>query len=630
MLRGSLLQYVLNKARERFREQYRSELSVGLAEMQGLSGVKLQQICLVPEGADTLLQLDTLDINIKLWPLLRGDLQLDNLGLGHGSLRLIRYDSTDNFSVFLRGRKSNQVQDSSKQVNLAKTAYRTIRKILVHVPDEVLLRNFMLYVNDRSVELHFNIRQLQLKGQQFDASFQVASTQGIQNWLGKGNAYPDDMKGEISLYSADTGKIRLPFIDEKYHLSTGFDSLHLNLAEVNFEGEHLKVRGQAAISNFVINHKRIAKTDVVVRNAAADFSFLLGENFVSVDSSSVFRVNRFVLHPYLYFQRRPEIMYAVKLNSETIDANDFFASLPEGMFSSVEGLKATGKLSYHLNLQLLHNDPWNVQFDSELKKENFHISSFGAVDLSKINNAFTYTPYEYGRPMRSFEIGPGNPSFTPLEQISPYLRYAVLCSEDPSFFYHRGFVMEAIRQSLATNYVNRRFKRGASTISMQLVKNIFLTRDKVLSRKFEEILITWLIENNHLSNKERMFEVYLNLIEWGPNVYGIGEAARFYFDKHPSQLNLQESIFLCSIIPRPKAFRYYFGPDGNLRPFMKNTFRFISGRMLMREQILPIDTIGLQPYVQLNGPAKNFIIVTDTLSHDTLNLPLEQQDFFDE
>jgi membrane peptidoglycan carboxypeptidase len=164
---------------------------------------------------------------------------------------------------------------------------------------------------------------------------------------------------------------------------------------------------------------------------------------------------------------------------------------------------------------------------------------------------------------------------------------------------------------------------------MQLVKNIFLTRDKVLSRKFEEVLITWLIENNHITAKERMFEVYLNIIEWGPNVYGIGEAARFYFDKHPSQLTLQESIYLSSIIPRPKTFRSFFGPDGNLRPWLKSTYRFISGRMVMRQWALPEDTIGLVPNVQLKGPAKNFIIVTDTIQADT-NTILPPPDFFDE
>ena len=78
---------------------------------------------------------------------------------------------------------------------------------------------------------------------------------------------------------------------------------------------------------------------------------------------------------------------------------------------------------------------------------------------------------------------------------------------------------------------------------MQLVKNVFLSRKKTIARKAEEALIVWLIENNNLTSKERMFEVYLNIIELGPGIYGVGEASRFYFNKKPAELTLSESIF---------------------------------------------------------------------------------------
>jgi membrane peptidoglycan carboxypeptidase len=116
--------------------------------------------------------------------------------------------------------------------------------------------------------------------------------------------------------------------------------------------------------------------------------------------------------------------------------------------------------------------------------------------------------------------------------------------------HHRGFLQESFRESIVKNYREHRFARGGSTISMQLVKNVFLSRDKTVSRKAEEALIVYLIENLGLVPKERMLEVYLNVIEWGPNVYGIGEASHFYFNKRPSQLTLQESLFLASVISR--------------------------------------------------------------------------------
>ena len=94
-------------------------------------------------------------------------------------------------------------------------------------------------------------------------------------------------------------------------------------------------------------------------------------------------------------------------------------------------------------------------------------------------------------------------------------------SEDGAFFYHKGFLPDAIREALIYDLQVKRFARGGSTITMQLVKNVFLNRNKNFARKLEEALIVWLIETERLTSKERMYEVYLNIAEWGPLIYGI-------------------------------------------------------------------------------------------------------------
>jgi membrane peptidoglycan carboxypeptidase len=151
---------------------------------------------------------------------------------------------------------------------------------------------------------------------------------------------------------------------------------------------------------------------------------------------------------------------------------------------------------------------------------------------------------------------------------------------------------------------------------MQLVKNAFLTRKKTIARKAEEILIVWLIENNRISSKQRMYEVYLNIIEWGPNVYGIKEASRFFFDKLPSQLNLAESLYLASIIPSPKRYQYSFDAYGNLRQRPRYYFKLISGIMRRRGLISDYDYETLYPSVNLRGRARA-LIVTATPPPDT-------------
>jgi hypothetical protein len=198
-----------------------------------------------------------------------------------------------------------------------------------------------------------------------------------------------------------------------------------------------------------------------------------------------------------------------------------------------------------------------------------------------------------------------------------------MTAEDPSFYTNHGFVEEAIRKSLATDFKDKKFKRGGSTISMQLVKNAFLSREKTLARKIEEILIVWMIENNRIMTKDRMLEVYFNIIEWGRNVYGIGEASRYYFGRTPSGLTLGESIYLASIVPNPKAGLYAFLPDGSLRPGLAGYFNLI-GKLMAIKGHTEQDSSGYGFYsVRLKESLRKGIGPIDTAAADSL---MKQED----
>ena len=150
---------------------------------------------------------------------------------------------------------------------------------------------------------------------------------------------------------------------------------------------------------------------------------------------------------------------------------------------------------------------------------------------------------------REFVLGPANPHWTPLSAISRELVVCVVKAEDDRFYDHDGFDWEALRKSLEENLEENRYARGGSTITMQLAKNLFLWREKSLVRKAIEAYLTWRLETS--LDKKRILELYLNAIEWGPGIYGIGEASRHYFEKHPSELGLGEAALLAAIIPNP-------------------------------------------------------------------------------
>jgi hypothetical protein len=161
----------------------------------------------------------------------------------------------------------------------------------------------------------------------------------------------------------------------------------------------------------------------------------------------------------------------------------------------------------------------------------------------------------------SFVVGPSNPDFVPLPEVSHYLVDSLISTEDSGFLKHKGFIVREFKSALIKDLKEGYFKYGASSITMQIAKNVFLYREKTLSRKLQELFLTWYLEQ--VLPKERLLEIYVNVIEFGPGIYGIGPAAQAYFGKRARDLNPLEAAFFSSILPSPKK-RYLQYCEGEL------------------------------------------------------------------
>ena len=142
--------------------------------------------------------------------------------------------------------------------------------------------------------------------------------------------------------------------------------------------------------------------------------------------------------------------------------------------------------------------------------------------------------------------------WVPYERISPHLKRAIIAAEDAKFVDHEGFDWEGMQKAIEKNQKRGRTVAGGSTISQQLAKNLFLTPTKSYFRKVEEAIITLMLEN--LWSKRRIFEVYLNVIEWGNGVFGAEAAARHYYNTSAAQLGPEQAARLAGMVPNP---RYY-------------------------------------------------------------------------
>jgi hypothetical protein len=238
-----------------------------------------------------------------------------------------------------------------------------------------------------------------------------------------------------------------------------------------------------------------------------------------------------------------------------------FDSLPPALVPLLAGTRLGGAFSWKASLNFDSDQPartdakWQMQNGCTLDvPPQASVEQFREPFLRTVND-------ENGEP-RLAESGPGSSDWVSLAEISPYLEAAVLTTEDGGFWRHRGFDQGAIEGSIESNLQARRFVRGASTITMQLAKNLYLTRQKLLSRKVQEALLTMLLEQELA--KGEILELYFNVIEFGPNVYGIRSASEYYFNSKPYELSIAQCFFLASILPRPTAQR--FQEDGSLSP----------------------------------------------------------------
>lgn len=620
VFRDSILQQALEKTFFEVDQKYNSTLSIKKASFEGFSGISLNETTLIPKNADTLFRIQKIKTSINFWHLLVGDVQLGTLEIENGMVQLVQKGTVKNFAAFLK--KDTVASKENNKRDYADFADRIISKVVHFISTNLNVKNLKFKLDDNGKKATINIKKLTLLNKELETSIDVQTNTFAQRWRITGFADLRNHKANIEIFNKDGGAINVPYFDERYNLKSSFDSIRLNIQNINKSSGELHIDGFTSITNFRINHPKIASKDVVIKNARFDYRFLLGADFISVDSSSTVQFNQIKFRPYLSYDTEADTLYKLKVTIPKMKAQDFISSLPDGLFSHFIGMQAEGTFDYTLDFKFNKNKPNQLVFDSNLRKENLKITKYGEANLTKLNGEFVYKAIIKEVLQRPILVGSSNPNFTPTDHISPYLKKCVLTTEDPSFFSHRGFINEAFKQSIVKNIKTKKFSRGASTISMQLVKNVFLTREKTLSRKLEEILLVYLLENNRIVNKDRMLEVYFNIIEWGPNVYGIGEASRFYFQKSPSELTFKECLFLARIIPSPRKFMYQFNDQGKLRDYGTKQDSFLTNIMIRRGLLSVEDTIYKTPPLLISGAAKSYLRlkVQDSIFIDSLSI----------
>jgi len=226
---------------------------------------------------------------------------------------------------------------------------------------------------------------------------------------------------------------------------------------------------------------------------------------------------------------------------------------PTAVKQALAGLELDGKLGFRASVAFDASALENLDLDVTVDPlcEVRHEANALTALLPALLKPAAKDPSPYTLP-----LGPLHPDFVPLPQMPRHLTAAFLTSEDSKFFRHHGFDVDMIRHALAQDLENRSFDRGASTITQQLAKNLFLSHRRTLARKLEEAVLTWRLQK--LLTKDRVLELYLNVIELGPGIRGVKQAAQIYFGKDVSALTPMESAHLAALTPNPHVLARRF------------------------------------------------------------------------
>jgi hypothetical protein len=339
-------------------------------------------------------------------------------------------------------------------------------------------------------------------------------------------------------------------------------SLSMN-AHVTLSADHSKLRieGDGRVTSVSLSNKALSDEPLTGIDLAwrAKAGIGLDRRRIEVDDGEVDLGQIRLTGSGSYERSGDEHRVRATVDLPLVGCQAALESIPKGMVSRISGMRMAGTFAFK----------GKVAFDTARIDRDFSMTWDTAVscrvteappsiDVARFTKAFERTVYTTEGNPKSIESGPGTPSWVPYGAISKFMSTAVLTTEDGGFYRHRGFDVEAIKNSLRENLRRRKFFRGASTISMQLAKNLYLDRTKNVSRKLQEMVLTMYLEQ--ALTKDQIMELYLNVIEFGPMVYGIGPAAQHYFRADPGQLSLGQSLYLSSILPSPKIDR--FTPQG--------------------------------------------------------------------
>lgn len=315
-----------------------------------------------------------------------------------------------------------------------------------------------------------------------------------------------------------------------------------------------RAEGRVRLDGLNVAHRLLARQ--TVRDVGFDLDFAVEIDpqkprvtlhHATIEREDVsLRLRGELLHPAERSDRR----YRLHAEIPPTPCQQVLEAIPAALVPSLEGFGLGGTFGLDVNVDVDFADLDALRLDGGVGLRGCRVESRPArAAAERLAGGFTHRVTMRDGQLRAVHLFPGSGTFTPLDRISPYMVQAVLTTEDGGFWRHKGFLPSQFRTALRRNLEAGKIRLGASTITMQMVKNVLLSHERTLARKLQEMILTWYVES--VLTKQRIMEIYLNIVELGPGIYGVTRAARHYFGKHPGRLTPPEAAYLALMLPSP-------------------------------------------------------------------------------
>jgi len=432
----------------------------------GLNGVCFNKTLITNCRNDTIFFSDTLYLKIRILPILLGKLRLNTIV---ADSVLIKNDS-------FCSQISIQKKDSSKHTDYYVKIDKFFNLINKYIPKKVKINTVV--INNKKLLKQLSISNLfyykkSFKCRVYSDAEKVSNVEGIINHSKK--EYKIFIKAEKNKGSFDF----LPIFD-----GIKYDSIYLNFKFVKTKKVY-NIISSISFNGISIENQKVSDKEVKFKSTSFFINFHIKKESIEIDSTSVISINGFSFNPYVYLEKNKSHLLHLKIIHKEFEAQKLIDALPDELFDKINRMKIEGKLSYSLNCIIDFDNLDSVYLSSSLENKGIKIINYGKAFLPILNDTFTYDAYDKDVLMKKIKISETNPDYVKLENISHYLKYSVLTSEDGSFYYHKGFNEQAISQAIGENIRKKRFARGGSTITMQLVKNVFLNKIKLFQENLK-------------------------------------------------------------------------------------------------------------------------------------------------